>query len=89
MDRSNHREVRPRAGLRPHRLVAVATDLWTFRRDSDGNGPGFDLALGPYSVTFSCYGLEGEQMNEIIDVMNRLGFQLYDGQTCERFRTPP
>jgi hypothetical protein len=67
---------------------SVEANLWTFQPDSDGNGPGFDLQLGPCLVTFSCYGLEGEQMNEIIDVMNHLGFPLYDPQTCERFRAP-
>lgn len=67
----------------------IDRNLWTFQPDSDGNGPGFDLQLDPYMVTFVCYGLEGEQMNEIIDVMNRLGFPLYDPQIGERFRTAP
>ena len=67
---------------------SVEANLSTFQPDSDGNRPGFDLQLGPYLVTFSCNGLEGEQMNEIIDVMNHLGFTLYDPHSGERFRVP-
>ena len=65
---------------------SVQANLWTLQPDRDGNGPGFDLTIGPYLVTFACYGLEGQHMNAIIDVMNGLGFPLYDPQTRERFR---
>ena len=64
---------------------SVAANIWIFQPDSDGNGPAFYLQVDPYMVTFSCYGLEGEQMNQIIDLMNDLGFPLYDPQTRERF----
>jgi hypothetical protein len=53
--------------------------------DRDGNGPGFDLEVYPCMVTFSCYGLEAEQINEIIGVMVGLRFPLFDPQTSERF----
>lgn len=64
---------------------SVEANLWTFQPNDHGNGPGFDLGLDPYLVTFTCYGLENEQMNEIIDVMVGLRFRLYDPQTRERF----
>lgn len=60
-------------------------NLWTYQPDADGNGPGFDLHIGRQIVVFTCYGLLDEQLNEIIDVMNRLGFPLYDPQVDKRF----
>lgn len=66
---------------------SVDANLWTFRPDEVGNGPGFDLSLDDYLVQFSCYGLEGDQLNQIIRVMNGLGYPLFDPQTGERFRS--
>jgi hypothetical protein len=66
-------------------IWSVQANLWTFQPDRDGNGPGFDLEVYPCMVTFSCYGLEAEQINEIIGVMVGLRFPLFDPQTSERF----
>lgn len=60
-------------------------NLWIAAPDADGNGPGFDLGIYQHLVSFTCYGLAGDQMNQIIDVMNGLGYPLYDPQTGERF----
>lgn len=64
---------------------SVQSNVWIFQPDRDGNGPAFDLQFYPCMVTFTCYGLEAEQLNEIIDVMVRLRFPLFDPQTRERF----
>lgn len=60
-------------------------NIWTYHPDADGNGPGFDLELGDQVVCFTCYGLDGEQMNQIIHIMRGLGYPLYDPQIDERF----
>ncbi len=62
--------------------------VWTYRPDAEGNGPGFDLFVGPQMVCFRCYGLGADQLNMIIDTMNGLGYPLYDPQTGERFASP-
>jgi hypothetical protein len=67
---------------------SVQANLWTYQLDGNGNGPGFDLEISDHMITFTCYGLQNEQMNQIIDTMSSLKYPLYDPQTGERFRLP-
>ncbi len=48
-------------------------------------GRAFQVHNSKYLFEFMCYGLSGEDMNKIIDVMLPFGCYLYDPQVGERF----
>lgn len=45
----------------------------------------FQIFTTKQFVRFDCYGMEGEEMNRIIDVMNKYDCPLYDPQVLQRF----
>lgn len=45
----------------------------------------FQIFTTKQFVRFDCYGMEGEDMNRIIDVMNKYDCPLYDPQVPQRF----
>ncbi|GAA0725911.1 hypothetical protein GCM10009430_32280 [Aquimarina litoralis] len=49
-----------------------------------GNGA-FQIFNTKKFVRFDCYGMEGEDMNRIIDVMDKYDCPLYDPQVTQRF----
>jgi hypothetical protein len=50
----------------------------------DGNGA-FQIFTTKQFVRFDCYGMEGVDMNRIIDVMTKYECPLYDPQVTERY----
>ena len=70
------------------RLNEVFTGAWqsvgdgTWERDAGG---AFQLYTTPQFVCAHCYGMAGDDMNRIIDVLLEYDCPLYDPQTVERF----
>lgn len=50
----------------------------------NGNGS-FQISTTSQFVRFDCYRMNGEDMNRIIEVMNRYDCPLYDPQVSERY----
>lgn len=50
------------------------------------NGKGaFQIFTTRQFIRFDCYGMEGEDMNRIIEVMNKYNCPLYDPQVPKRY----
>jgi len=45
----------------------------------------FHISYTTQFVRFDCYGMEGEDMNRIIDIMNKYDCPLYDPQVPQRY----
>lgn len=58
----------------------IGTDGW--ERDAGG---AFQLTTTPQFVRVDCYGMAGDDMNRIIDVLLEFDCPLYDPQAGERF----
>lgn len=59
--------------------------LFTLPARGGGEGGAFDVALGEQLVELVGYGVAGNDLNAVIDVMRPLGYRLYDPQIAERF----
>ena len=57
--------------------------VYTFLFDKDNRA--FEAEISEQSVLFDCHGLDGDQMNELIDIMLEYGCCLYDPQTETRY----
>lgn len=49
------------------------------------SGAMLELSHTPGSVRFDCYGMTQDEMNILIDIMERFGCPLYDPQISTRF----
>lgn len=52
--------------------------------NSNGNGA-FQIFTTIQFVRIDCYGMEGDDMNRLIDVMNKYNCPLYDPQVTQRY----
>ena len=61
---------------------------WKIDRDSYENTKGkgiFQIYTTPQYVRFDCYGMQGQDMNRIIDIMDKYECPLYDPQVPKRY----
>ena len=61
---------------------------WSIESNDYKNPKGkgaFQIFTTPQFVRFDCYGMEGEDMNRIIDVMIKYECPLYDPQVSQRY----
>jgi hypothetical protein len=61
--------------------VAATSTQTAISRD----GAALDVVYAPQGVVCTCYGIDGDDLNRIIDVFHELAMPLYDPQTRERF----
>ncbi|WP_028263865.1 hypothetical protein [Atopobium fossor] len=52
--------------------------------EKDGRGA-FQIFTTPQIVRFDCYGMQGDDMNALIDILAGFGCPLYDPQVSTRF----
>ncbi len=52
--------------------------------EKEGRGA-FQIFTTPQIVRFDCYGMQGEDMNTLMDVLREFGCPLYDPQIVTRF----
>ena len=45
----------------------------------------FQIDITPQFLRFDCYGMDGDDMNRLIEIGSELGLTLYDPQVGERF----
>lgn len=45
----------------------------------------FQIMTTPQFVGIDCYGMEGEDMDKFINILDKYGYPLYDPQVGERF----
>ena len=81
-------------GLENLPIDDIITDIdkefadWTIKSNDYENPKGkgtFQILTTPQFVRFDCYGMEGEDMNRIIDVMIKYECPLYDPQVPQRY----
>ena len=70
--------------------VRVEFNTWRMEEsDLDFENPegrgAFQIFTTTQFIRFDCYGMQGEDMNRIIDVMNKYHCPLYDPQVQQRF----
>lgn len=68
--------------------VAAAFSDWTANspRDYEKEGHGaFQIFTTPQIVRFDCFGMSGEDMNALMNVLEAFGCPLYDPQVSTRF----
>jgi hypothetical protein len=53
-----------------------------------GDRGGFQLSITPQSIRVDCYGMEGEDMNQLIEIAHEFGCPLFDPQAGKRFDSP-
>lgn len=69
------------------KIAAVFSD-WTAldRNNYEKEGRGaFQIFTTAQIVRFDCYGMQGEDMNTLMDVLREFGCPLYDPQISTRF----
>ncbi len=73
-------------------LKDVQTEFIDWKRDDSNvdyenpNAKGaFQISTTKQFVRFDCYGMEGEDMNRIIDIMVKYDCPLYDPQVPQRY----
>lgn len=49
------------------------------------NGGAFQITATPQIVRIDCYGVSGDDMNRLMDILIAFGCPLYDPQISERF----
>ena len=70
------------------RIAEVFSALgWTteFENDWQSNNGAFQIYTTPQFLRFDCYGMNGEDMNYLIEIGNQFGLPLYDPQISTRF----
>ena len=68
--------------------IAEAFSDWEALGPSDYEKAGrgaFQISTTPQIVRFDCYGMQGEDLNRLIDVLAAFGCPLYDPQVGDRF----
>lgn len=68
--------------------IAEKFSDWTALSPSDYKKEGrgaFQIFTTPQIVRFDCYGMRGEDMNALMDVLEAFGCPLYDPQISTRF----
>ncbi len=60
------------------------TKLDEFNYEKEGGGA-FTISITSQTVRFDCYGMQGDDMNTLMDILKDLGCPVYDPQISERF----
>ncbi len=60
------------------------TKLDEFNYEKTGRGA-FTVSLTSQTVRFDCYGMQGDDMNTLMDILKDFGCPVYDPQISERF----
>lgn len=55
------------------------------RNFEGGNRGAFEIFTTPQFLRVDCYGMSGDDMNQIIDIANEFGCPLFDPQVGKRF----
>ena len=70
------------------KIAQVFTALgWTSEsaNDWEGEDGAFQIYVTPQFLRFDCYGMNGEDMNRLIEIGGEFGLPLYDPQITARF----
>jgi hypothetical protein len=51
----------------------------------EGESGAFQIDITPQFLRFDCYGMDGDDMNRLIDIGGEFGLPLYDPQISTRF----
>lgn len=68
--------------------VAAVFSHWEALSPADYESPSggaFQITTTPQTVRFNCYGVSGDDMNRLMDILIEFGCPLYDPQIEERF----
>ena len=68
--------------------IAAAFPHWDASSPTDYENPGggaFQITTTPQTVRIDCYGVSGDDMNRLMDILIDFGCPLYDPQVSERF----
>ncbi len=49
------------------------------------DGGAFTISITSQTVRFDCYGMQGDDMNTLMDILKDFGCPVYDPQISERF----
>ena len=71
-----------------NRITEVFSALgWTTEDEEtwEGESGAFQIDISPQFLRFDCYGMDGEAMNQLIEIGTGFGLPLYDPQVYTRF----
>ena len=71
------------------RIAKVFSALgWTSEDEEtwESEDGAFQIDITPQFLRFDCYGMNGDDMNRLIEIGNQFGLPLYDPQVSTRFK---